>query len=297
VAVALAARGSIAAATRPPILRPGWWQQRQLPPSTTSTTLPPAPTLPPPAPLPPALPVGIPEPPPPAQGPTVGGYSTPIAGAVPRLSLDPVPTGWTEINIGTSAAGRPISLYSLQRAAPRFRLLVICGIHGNEPLTVPFGYRLLGTPIPDHIECSVVPCANPDGWAADSRYNDAGADLNRDFPWEWAPYDGGVAPADMPETQALMAIVPIVDLVVWVHQPLGYVAAIGATDPRLAQAWSGATGLRVRQSVTQHGGGESWSALVVGVASLLVEIDSFDATPGMLDVQQAGFAALLQAIG
>lgn len=288
MAVALAARGSIAAATRPPILRPGWWQQRGLPPSTTSTTLPPA------APKPP---VGIPEPPPPAQGPTVGGYPTPIPGAVPRLPLDPVPTGWTEINIGTSAGGRPISLYSLQRAAPSFRLLVICGIHGNEPLTVPFGYRLLGMPVPDHIECSVVPCANPDGWAADSRYNAAGADLNRDFPWEWAPYDGGVAPADMPETQSLMAIVPLVDLVVWVHQPLGYVAAIGATDPRLAQAWAGATGLRVRQNVTQHGGGESWSALVVGVPSMLVEIDSFDATPGMLDVQGAGFSALLQAIG
>jgi predicted deacylase len=256
--------------------------------TTSPTTLPPAPS---PAPTQPAQPTQ------PTQGPTVGGYPTPIPGAVPRLPLDPVPAGWTEIVIGTSAGGRPIPLYSLQRAAPTFRLLVICGIHGNEPLTVPFGYRLLGTAIPDHIECSVVPCANPDGWAADSRYNDVGADLNRDFPWEWAPYDGGVAPADMPETQALMAVVPLVDLVVWVHQPLGYVAAIGATPPRFAQAWSGATGLRVRPDVTQHGGGESWSALVAGVPSMLVEIDSFQATVEMLDVQQAGFAALLQAIG
>lgn len=216
---------------------------------------------------------------------------------MPRLPLDPVPVGWTEIIIATSAGGRPIPLYSLQRAAPTFRLLVICGIHGNEPLTVPFGYRSLSTQIPDHIECSIVPCANPDGWAADSRYNDTGADLNRDFPWRWAPYDGGLAPGDMPETQALMGIVPLVDLVVWVHQPLAYVAAIGGTDVGFAQAWSAATGLRVRPNVTQHGGGESWSALVAGVPSMLVEIDSFDATPSMLDVQQAGFVALLQAIG
>lgn len=228
--------------------------------------------------------------------PAGGGRSVPVAGAVPRLPLDPVPPGWTEITVGTSAGGQPIQLYSNQRPAATVRVLVICGIHGNEPLTVPLGYRLLSSPIPEHIECSIVPMANPDGWVADSRFNAVGADLNRDYPWKWAPYDGGSAPADMPETQALMGVVPLVDLVVWVHQPLGYVAAIGTTDPVLARAWADATGLRVRDNVTQHGGGETWSALVAGVASLLVEIESFDATPGMLDLHMGGFAALLRAL-
>jgi hypothetical protein len=77
---------------------------------------------------------------------------------------------------------------------------------------------------------------------------------------------------------------------------LGYVSAIGHTSTALEQAWAAASGVPVRPDVTQHGGGESWSALVAGVPSLLIEIDGWSATPETVAAQRAGFEAMLTAL-
>jgi hypothetical protein len=86
------------------------------------------------------------------------------------------------------------------------------------------------------------------------------------------------------------------DLVVWVHQPLDYVASIGPTDQALAAAWSGPSGLPARPGVTQHGGGESWTAFVAGVPSMLIEIDGWAATSAIVEAQRAGFEATMRAL-
>ncbi len=181
----------------------------------------------------------------------------------------------------------------------RHRVVVIGGIHGNEPVTSPMVRDLMNAQIAPDIEVWLVPDANPDGSAAGLRCNANGVDLNRNFSWEWSAEDGGPAPLSEPETQALSVLVERLrpDLVVWVHQPLGYVSAVGETDAALEEAWSAASGLPVRPDVTQHGGGESWSAFVAGVPALLVEIDGWDATLEMVNAQRAGFEAMLAALG
>ena len=200
---------------------------------------------------------------------------------------------------GRTVQGRDIDVFVRSVDAPRRRVLVIGGVHGNEPVTPPAVRGLLNSAIAPDVEVWLVPVANPDGSAAGVRCNANGVDLNRNFPWEWHPSDGGPAPLSEPETQALAGLVEQLhpDLVIWLHQPLGYVSAIGPTSAALEQAYSAAAGLRVRPDVTQHGGGESWSALVAGVPSLLVEIDGWDATPELVDATRAGVEAAIVALG
>jgi hypothetical protein len=101
-----------------------------------------------------------------------------------------------------------------------------------------------------------------------------------------------------PETQALAALVEQLhpDLVLWIHQPYGYVSAIGTTSSAFEQAWADGSGIQVRPDVTQHGGGESWSAFVAGVPSMLIEIGGWAATPGLVADARAGLEAVLQAL-
>jgi protein MpaA len=201
--------------------------------------------------------------------------------------------------VARSVQGREIEVFVRLVHAPRRRVLVIGGLHGNEPATPPAVRGLMEAEIDPDLEVWLVPVANPDGVAAGLRCNAAGVDLNRNFPWEWEPRDGGPAPLTEPETKALVALVEQLrpDLVIWVHQPLGYVSAIGTTSSALERAWGNAAGMPVRTDVTQHGGGESWSALVAGVPSMLIEIGGWSATPDVVAQQQAGFEALLAALG
>lgn len=210
-----------------------------------------------------------------------------------------LPEGWTTAIVGKSVQGRGIEVFVRPAESPRRKVLVIGGVHGNEPVTPPAVRAMVEATIDPAIEVWLLPTANPDGSAAGLRCNANGVDLNRNFAWEWRPEDGGPGPASEPETQTLTLLVERLqpDLVVWVHQPLGYVSAIGGTDPLLEQAWATAAGMAVRVGVTQHGGGESWSALVAGVPSMLIEIDGWESTPELVASQVAGFEAMLLALG
>jgi protein MpaA len=210
-----------------------------------------------------------------------------------------LPFGWTRAVIGESVQGREIEvLVRPASATPRATVLAIGGIHGNEPVTPPAVRGLIEADVADDVEVWLVPVANPDGSAAGLRCNANGVDLNRNFSWEWRRGDGGSAPFSEPETQALRDLVEQVDpdVVVWVHQPLGYVSSIGTTRSALEQAWGAASGLPVRADVTQHGGGETWSNMVAGVPSMLVEIDGWSATPETVDAQRAAFEAMIRAL-
>jgi protein MpaA len=178
-------------------------------------------------------------------------------------------------------------------------VLVVGGIHGNEPASPPIVRSLVEITPPPDFEVWLVPEMNPDGVAAGTRANAANIDLNRNFSWEWDAVDGGPAPFSEPETRAIANLIEQLrpDVVVWVHQPLHYVSSIGPTPDEYEQAWSRASGLPVRPDVTQHGGGESWTAFDRLLNSMLVEVAGWDATPEIVTTHRSAYAELIASLG
>jgi Zinc carboxypeptidase len=68
-------------------------------------------------------------------------------------------------------------------------LLLLGGTHGDERASVDLLERWL-VDSSQHADWSfpvyVIPCLNPDGFAANTRYNGRGVDLNRNFPAAWS---------------------------------------------------------------------------------------------------------------
>ncbi|NQY56352.1 MAG: DUF2817 domain-containing protein [Ilumatobacteraceae bacterium] len=216
-----------------------------------------------------------------------------------RLSPPDPSRGWTTASIGRSVNGRPIGVW--RSAAPRRerrRVVVVSAIHGDERIVGPLGHELARSVLPDDVTLWIVPAANPDGWQAGTRNNANNVDLNRNFPWAWRASTGGPAPLSEPEARALIEFVPSVrpDLIVWLHQPARYVGPIGLTPVEYAQAWSTQVAEPVRTGVTQHGGSETWCALVAGIPTILIEVGGTEITPGLLEAHRRGFEACVREL-
>lgn len=220
----------------------------------------------------------------------------------PPITVLPQPAGgvrpWVGTTIGSSVLGAPITMYANRAEGATFRLLVVAAIHGDERWTSPLAHRLMAVAIPGHVDVYVVPEANPDGWAAGTRLNANRIDLNRNFDWRWASYDGGRYPYSEPESRALAETVLDLqpDLAVWIHQPLGYVAGVGMTSPRYADAWRAAAGLPTRANLDQHGGGETWTAMVAGRPSILVEMQGDEVDAAQFEAHVMGYERLLDVL-
>jgi hypothetical protein len=128
--------------------------------------------------------------------------------------------------LGTSVQGRPIVAWRLGQPTAARKVVVLAAMHGNE--TAPS--RILanlrdGRPITG-IDLWVVPSYNPDGIARRTRQNAHRVDLNRNYPYHWAPLGGstysGPAAGSEPETRAVMQFLAEVrpSYVVSFHQPL-----------------------------------------------------------------------------
>jgi len=174
------------------------------------------------------------------------------------------------IQLGESTGGRPIYAFRLGNPAAR-KLLVVGTIHGNEPAGMAVTRRLLGVSPPLHAELWVVPDLNPDGLAAATRANAAGADLNRDF-----------GRFSQPETRIARALIRQIHpwLSVWYHQPQGLVRAYGGSVG-VARAYARLARARYRTIVWPPGTAARWQN-GAGERSFVVELG-----PGRLGPQVA----------
>ena len=60
-------------------------------------------------------------------------------------------------------------------------------IHGDETAGLAITSRLATMPLPSDVDLWLVDSMNPDGQAAGDRHNADQVDLNRNFPYQWAP--------------------------------------------------------------------------------------------------------------
>jgi protein MpaA len=127
--------------------------------------------------------------------------------------IDPPKSVANEIVLGHSVGGAPIVMKlfgeSLGQGTP---VLVLGAIHGNETTTAHLTARL-AEELPRNGEVlagktvAIIPIANPDGYAADTRTNAHGVDLNRNFPASnyRSTQRYGPQPDSEPETHAILA--------------------------------------------------------------------------------------------
>ncbi|MEM1332321.1 MAG: M14 family zinc carboxypeptidase [Actinomycetota bacterium] len=211
----------------------------------------------------------------------------------------PAPTeAWTDIEIGRSTQGRPILVQRSRAMNERVHVMMIGGIHGDERDSATLVESCRSVRRPDDVSLTLLPVLNADGWAAETRNNANDVDLNRNFPWRWGADDHGPFEASELETRALIFHLEATrpDLVLFVHQPLGYVAPIGETSQRYAELWRDITGLRIWRDVLQRGGGETWTSQVLGLGALLVELSGWESTPEELAANRAAFQMLLDVV-
>lgn len=123
--------------------------------------------------------------------------------------------------IGRSVQGRGINAVEVGNPRSANKMLVVGCIHGNECAGLAIVEALERLPTPPSLDLWVIENLNPDGYAAGTRQNAHGVDLNRNFPWAWrrlsGVYDSGPRPLSEPESRVAFRLIlrvrPGIDLV------------------------------------------------------------------------------------
>jgi protein MpaA len=167
--------------------------------------------------------------------------------------------------IGRSTDGRPIRI--TERGNPHSRRILVIGcIHGTECAGRAIVRALASMPEPLHTDLWLLANLNPDGFAAGTRTNAAGVDLNRNFPAHWRPvgrrgdpeYSG---PQPLSERETRIACRLILRLrpaiTIWLHQPQGIVRAWGRSVPA-AERFAHLAGVPFRRLPWPNGTAPNW---------------------------------------
>ena len=182
--------------------------------------------------------------------------------------------------VGESVEGRPIECRVFGKGDDV--LLVIATIHGNEAAGTPLVARFADwlTKHPKELQgrrVVIVPVANPDGMAADSRFNARGVDLNRNFPaGNWGNADSkphGATPLSEQEARALMRVVCTYfpSRVISIHQPVNCIDYDGPAQG-LAEAMAAECDLPVKKIGSLPGSFGSFVGLTLDKPIITLEL-------------------------
>ena len=186
------------------------------------------------------------------------------------------------VEIGRSVEGRPI--VAVERGTPGGEVVLVIGvIHGDEDDGVAIVERLATAPVPAGVSLWLIESMNPDGQAVPQRWNAAGVDLNRNFPYKWGPIGepgdaqyAGTGPASEPETQAIVEFISRIrpELGLWYHQDLYRISPGEGFEGQLKARYSQLTGVPILRITggTYTGVAATWQRNTVGGTSFIVEL-------------------------
>jgi murein peptide amidase A len=220
-----------------------------------------------------------------------------LAGRVSALAVALATLAWPRVAaasgrtvvIGHSVKGRPI--VALVRGAddsPR-KILVVGCIHGNECAGLAIVSALARSKPAKGVQLWLVPEMNPDGTAAGTRQNADGVDLNRNFPYQWAPirdptYYSGPRPLSEPETRAAVELIRRVRpaVTIWYHQHQDLVDMAGG-DRGVARRYAELAHLPAACLPFLPGTAPAWSNHTLrGTTAFVVELPAGPVGPAAL---------------
>jgi beta-N-acetylhexosaminidase len=183
---------------------------------------------------------------------------------------------------GASAQGRALVAHVRGAAGAPVRVLVVGGVHGDEPGGRRVTQALLERPVPGGVRLTVVNDLNPDGSARGTRQDARGVDLNRNFPHRWRAAGArgdrfwpGPRAASERETRWAMRLIRSErpDLTVWLHQPYGIVVPGAGSDATLVRRYARTAQLPVRRLPAYRGTAAGWeNATLRNGGALVVEL-------------------------
>lgn len=190
-----------------------------------------------------------------------------------------------ETQQGRALVHMPFGRIPFPGEAPATRpetILILATIHGDEHAGTPLVQMLATVLDTDHSltrdrHVVLVPVANPDGYAANTRGNASGVDLNRNFDaanWGTSKRaQGGVEPLSEHESNFLVALFEEYqpDRVVSLHQPLGLVDFDGPGEA-YARAVAAAGNLPVEQLGSRPGSFGSYVGVDHQIPILTIEL-------------------------
>lgn len=205
----------------------------------------------------------------------------PAAAALLALVLA-APAQARTVLLGRSWDGRPIR--AVQVGSPHGTPALVVGcIHGDEAAGIAVA-RALERAHPRDLDLWIVPDLNPDGVASDTRGNQHGVDLNRNFGVGWRPRTGAYASGPRPfsEREARIARSLILrvrpHVTIWFHQHLDLVWASGG-DRHVERAFARVSGLPYHPLPPLGGSAVTWQNHVLpGTTAFAAELPAGSAS-------------------
>jgi protein MpaA len=190
------------------------------------------------------------------------------------------------VMLGRSERGRPI--YAWHVGDPHgVPVLVVGCIHGTEYAGIAIARAL------EHIHTSLdlwaIPNLNPDGYAAGTRQNGRGVDLNRNWSSQWpgpggrpwSTYYAGPRPFSERETRIARRLILQIRprVTIWYHQHMDVVWA-WAQSTRAGRIYAHASGMRLYHEPWLAGTAVNWqNHHLPGTASFVVELPAGSLSP------------------